>query len=117
MKKFAFISRHVPTVEQIALAAKLDIELVHVGDRDAFTGALADLFSDRLKFDGACVVHPAAALRVAGFYQKPVLVFENGNRAAEGQPPKFYAKAAWLHTLSSHNQVDRIYLDVQRDSD
>ena len=37
MKKFAFISRHMPTDEQINLAAKKDVELIHVGDRDAFS--------------------------------------------------------------------------------
>lgn len=90
MKKFAFISRHTPTREQIDLAAEKDIELVSIGDLDAFT-AMAEEVSKHGVFDGVIVVHPAAALNLIGAYA--VGVFENGNRAAEGDRPQFFAKA------------------------
>lgn len=92
MKTFAFISRHKPTPEQIALAAQLDIELLHVGDRDGFTVRPGEFLS----FDGVVVVHAAAALRLVAD-DRPVGVFENGNRAEPGKPPEFYAKALYLY--------------------
>lgn len=84
MKKLAFISRHVPSAEQIAIAAQADVSLVHVGDRDAFSVSVTELED----FDGVVVVHPAAAMRLAC---KAIWigVFENGNRAPEGQPVQF----------------------------
>lgn len=36
MKRYAFVSRHVPTYSQIEVAKKKGVELVHVGDRDAW---------------------------------------------------------------------------------
>ena len=92
--KFAFISRHEPTAEQHALAADRDIELVVVGDRDAFSVTPADI-AEAGDFDGVVVVHPAAAMRLAGRYQ--VGVFENANRAAPGERPTFTAIALWLY--------------------
>ena len=63
MKKFAFISRHEPTAEQIKLAQLNGIELTHIGDADAFT--VSACFVDNAgSFDGVVVVHPAAALRL-----------------------------------------------------
>lgn len=96
--RFAFISRHQPTPEQHSLARLEGIELVAVGDRDAFTVERAE-FSD---FDGVIVVHPAMALRLSGpgFY---VGVFENANRAPEGEKPHFVAKA--LHVYDWHDQL------------
>ena len=94
MKKFAFISRHMPTDEQINLAAKKDVELIHVGDRDAFS---VGPDSVGLGFDGVVVVHPAAALRLWHYY--PVGVFENANRAPEGEPPKFEAAAFHIYHI------------------
>ena len=93
MKKFAFVSRHVPTDSQIKLAAEQSVELVHIGDRDAFSITDADV---GLEFEGVVVVHPAAALRL--FHDFPIGVFENANRAPEGEPPKF--EAAAFHHLS-----------------
>lgn len=84
MKRLAFISRHVPTTEQIAVAAQADVELVHVGDRDAFSVSITEFEN----FDGVVVVHPAAALRLA-CQAAWIGVFENGNRAPEGQPVQF----------------------------
>lgn len=84
MKKLAFISRHVPTAAQIEIARKVDVEIVHVGDRDAFT-VNCEEFENH---DGVIVVHPAAALR---FSCKAdwIGIFENANRAPEGKPVQF----------------------------
>jgi hypothetical protein len=91
IRRFAFITRHAPTPEQNDLAAAQNIALVPVGDIDAF-GDLSDL---RLTlqnscFEGVVVVHPWLALALAPDY--PIGVFENANRAAEGEKPSFYAK-------------------------
>lgn len=97
MKKFAFISRHTPTPEQTELAAAQDIELVPVGDLDAFTVSIADL-GCTVGLDGVVVVHPAAALNLIRAF--PVGIFENGNRAPEGERPQFFAQA--LHVWEAH---------------
>ena len=96
MKKFAFISRHTPTDEQADLAQTQDVELVHVGDADAFSIG-PDFVDAHGAFDGVAVVHPAAALRLAPSFL--VGVFENGNRAAEGEKPQFFAKALHIYDL------------------
>ena len=93
MKKFAFISRHTPTAEQVALAQELEIELVPVGDTDGFT-VTPQWVVEQGKFDGVCVVHTAMALRLQFDYE--VLLFENANRAAEGEKPQFQAVKAVL---------------------
>lgn len=94
--KFAFISRHLPTEGQIALAAAEGIELAHVGDADAFTVSPAWV-DERGSFDGVIVVHPAAALQLATTYL--VGVFENANRAPVGEKPQFEAQALHLFDL------------------
>jgi hypothetical protein len=124
MKKFLFVSRHEPTARQHELAAEKGIKLVHVGDVDAFEGDVSHLFPkwdgpDRWtvgdethaayekwaaeeKVHGVIVVHPALALRlIPGLV---VGVFENANRAAPGEPPKFEAKA--LHLWSDMTHLD-----------
>ena len=85
MKRLAFISRHQPTADQLALAAKAGSDLVPVGDRDGFS-ILPEEFSG---FSGVVVVHAAAAIRChsAG---RAVGVFENSNRAPVGQKPDFH---------------------------
>ncbi|MCG5512815.1 hypothetical protein [Ectothiorhodospira shaposhnikovii] len=93
--KFAFISRHSPTPEQHALAAEQGVELVHVGDADAFS-VDSGFVHDHGPFEGV-VVHPAAALRLANNFL--VGVFENANRAPEGARPEFYARAFHLYDL------------------
>lgn len=94
--RFAFISRHEPTAEQIKLAADQDIELVPVGDADAFT--VSPSFVDHQgAFEGVVVVHPAAALRLAGSFV--VGVFKNANRAPVGEKPQFEAVALHLYDL------------------
>jgi hypothetical protein len=122
MKKFLFISRHEPTARQHELAAEKGIKLVHVGDVDAFEGDVYQLFPKwdgpngwqigddvhaayqkwvaEEKAHGVIVVHPALALRlIPGFM---VGVFENANRSAPGEPPKFEAKALHIWADRSH---------------
>lgn len=94
--KFAFISRHIPTDGQGQLAADKGIELVHVGDADAFT-VDPSFVDDHGAFEGVVVVHPAAALRLSGSFL--VGVFENANRAPEGERPTFEAVALHLYDL------------------
>lgn len=91
-KRFAFITRHEPTTEQGALAEENNIELISIGDHDAFTFN----FNQLEGFDGVIVVHAAAALRAkaAGF---AVGVFENASRAPVGQKPTF--EAVKLHVF------------------
>jgi len=48
-------------------------------------------------FEGAVVVHPAAALRLARCFI--IGVFENANRAPAGEKPQFEAKALHLFDL------------------
>lgn len=94
--RFAFISRHQPTPGQVAMAENQGIVLVPVGDRDAFTVSPGDV--DALgAFDGVVVVHPAAALRLAPAFL--VGVFENANRAPEGERPTFDAVALHIFNL------------------
>lgn len=97
---FAFISRHEPTTSQIAMARDEGIELLHVGDTDAFTVSPAFVFMHgehrQVTFDGV-VVHPAAALRLAGDFL--VGVFENANRAEPNEKPRFEAQALHLFDL------------------
>lgn len=91
MKKFAFISRHTPTDAQFRLAEEQGIDLYHVGDRDAFTFDPSEFE----EFDGAVVVHPWMALQMAR-YVRQVGVFENANRAPEGEKPSFEAVALYV---------------------
>jgi len=94
MKKLAFISRHAATPDQIALASEKGYELVPVGDRDAFAVSPGEFAA----FSGAVVVHPAMAIRLQGATPNFVIgVFENGNRAGEGEKPAFFAKALHLY--------------------
>jgi hypothetical protein len=96
MDRFALISRHEPTPEQVALAADCGVELVSVGDTDAF-GVSPSWVDSHGAFDGVVVVHPAAALRLAGSFL--VGVFENANRAPAGAPPQFCPRALHIYDL------------------
>ena len=94
--RFAFISRHLPTEGQVAMAEAQGIELQHIGDTDAFE--VSPSFVDHHgAFEGVVVVHPAAALRLAGSFQ--VGVFKNANRAPVGQPPQFEAVEFHIYDL------------------
>ena len=99
MKKFAFATRHNPTPEQVAAAAEKDIELVPIGDVDGFTVTLADI-AKHGDFDGVVVVHAGAALQLVR--DMDVGVFENVNRAPEGEKPQFVAGR--LHVWSCVRQ-------------
>ena len=86
--RFAFISRHTPTHEQISLAEQQGIELIHIGDADAFT--VSSSFVDEAgAFDGVVVVHAAAALRLCSSFL--VGVFKNGTRPGPDEKPQFFA--------------------------
>jgi fermentation-respiration switch protein FrsA (DUF1100 family) len=98
MKRFAFISRHQPTREQHDLALRLGIELFIVGDHDAFT-VVPDDFDPEGAYDGVIVVHPAAAMRLAPYYE--IGIYENASRAAEGERPTFYPVCLHLYDLRS----------------
>lgn len=104
LHRFAFISRHTPTQVQFELAAQYHIELVHVGDTDAFT-VTPEWVAEKGDFNGVVVVHPAAALRLVPHYI--VGVFENSNRAPEGAPPQFEAKRLelWLKGLRGKDDL------------
>lgn len=98
---FAFITRHAPTPEQVALAEQQGITLHGVGDADAFTvgNSFIHEAGNRLDvlFDGVVVVHPAAALRLCSEFL--VGVFENANRAPEGEKPQFAALALHVYDM------------------
>jgi hypothetical protein len=98
---FAFITRHVPTAEQVALASEQGITLHIVGDTDAFTvsNSFVHEAGNRLNviFEGVIVVHPAAALRLCDEFL--VGVFENANRAPEGEKPQFSALALHVYDM------------------
>lgn len=94
MQDFAFITRHSPTQEQIELAAEEGINLIPIGDMDAFTCEPTHV-AGHGDFIGVVVVHPAAAMRMCKVYD--VAVFENGNRAPEGEKPEFFAKALHVY--------------------
>jgi hypothetical protein len=94
--RFAFISRHTPTPAQFTLAEQQGIELIHIGDADAFTVSPSWVY-ERGAFEGVVIVHPAAALRLAGTFL--IGVFENANRAPEGAPPQFEAKSLHIFDM------------------
>lgn len=98
MKKFAFISRHEPAPEQIALASEKGIELVHVGDVDGFRVTPEWVKEQLPDVKGVCVVHAGAAMNLAEAF--PVALFENGNRAEIGEKPQFVAKELHIFDIS-----------------
>lgn len=112
MLKFAFVSRHVPTVSQIEMAGRAGIELIHVGDADAF-GPL-DINEIKAKANlekgeyivGYVVVHPAMAMKFVN--HSHVGIFENANRAPEGAKPTFEAVALHLFALGEGNNGPEI---------
>lgn len=105
MRKFAFVSRHEPTATQHELARKSGIELIHVGDRDAFAFPAAELQSEG--YVGVVVVHPQAAL-TAIFAGLDVGVFNNVNRAPIGERPQFETTDLVI-TSSVANQAEAAY--------
>lgn len=96
MKRFAFLTRHTATGEQIKIASDLNIELIPIGDKDAFTVTPEDILSHG-SFDGVIVVHPSAAIRLNNYFD--IGVFENEKRTvSEYDRPQFFAKS--LHIYS-----------------
>ena len=106
MQNFAFISRHAPTQGQVDIAAVQGIRLLHIGDMDGFnidfdeiayrmTSLLGDFDHTpyegwrREQVKGVIVVHAGAALTLSRVW--PVGVFENINRAPEGEKPSYEA--------------------------
>jgi hypothetical protein len=96
MRAFAFISRHSPTPGQVALAEEQGITLEPIGDMDAFS-VTPEKVAAHGAFEGVVVVHPAAALRLAETFK--VGVFENANRAPEGERPQFEAAALRVYDM------------------
>ena len=95
---FAFLSRHKPTQRQIDLTLAQGIELVHIGDRDAFTVEQSELFDhDEGPFDGVIVAHPAAAMRLCGSHM--IGVFKNEHRAPIGGAVTFEAESFHIWDL------------------
>lgn len=99
--EFAFISRHEPTAEQLALAADQGIALVHVGDADAFTLSPSFVYEMGNRhdhtFEGVVVVHPAAALRLCSAFL--VGIFKNGSRPGTDDKPQFFAEELHVFDL------------------
>lgn len=109
MKKLAFISRHVPTLEQAVLAAKYDFVLVHIGDMDAFTISVQDVRNACPDAGAVAVVHSAAALRLVSDF--PVCIFENENRAPEGERPQFKTVRMYLYRVSG-NKMESDHVEL-----
>lgn len=86
MKKFAFISRHTPTPQQVEIAKDRGIELVHVGDRDAFGGN--PLEGIGVEYTGVVCVH--ALIGVLALKRGLCVgVFENISRPGPDGKPQF----------------------------
>ena len=92
--KLHFVSRHQPTAKQVELAFEKGYELVFMGDLDAFDLQVVEQFLYRIKLQNevpavACV-HPLIAAQ-AILTGCELGVFENKNRAPEGERPTFEA--------------------------
>ena len=96
MEKYAFISRHKATESQHQLAGKQGIDLVEIGDRDAFFVSPSEV-DEAGAFSGVIVVHPAAALRLAGAFL--IGVYKNINRAPVGETPRFEAESLHVYDM------------------
>lgn len=95
MKTFAFISRHELTTRQRALAAAQGISLRHVGDMDAFTVNAGDV--NRHLYEGAVVVHPAAAMRLSWAFD--IGIFEKELSWETPMRPQFEAKRFYIYPI------------------
>ena len=98
MTRMNFVSRHVPTDDQIKLAADKGFKLVHVGDVDAFdVNAVDAVFTDN-PGTAFAVVNPALAMNLVSLARDTdvtIGVFQNAARPADGGKPTF--KAVNLH--------------------
>ena len=91
MKKFLFISRHEPSQKQRELAVDQRVQLIHVGDLDAFADDLEKQIAaldEKYEADGVVAVHPLIALMAARM-SLPCGCFRNVNRAPVGEKPQF----------------------------
>jgi len=96
MKNFAFISRHTPTAEQFRLCEEAGVNLLPIGDYDAFSVIKSNVLKNG-SFEGVVVVHPAAAMRLAADFI--VGVFENAQRQEEGGKMTFFPKRFHMYDL------------------
>ena len=95
-----FISRHDPTSQQIALAKDKGFTLIPVGDRDAFASNLREDLIVLLQKNNATAiacVHPSIAIMAMIAGADKIGVFENLNRAKEGEKPSFTAASLHLY--------------------
>jgi len=108
-KTYWFVSRHEPTIDQHRL---VNGNLVKVDDINAFDkNAINELVrkASEENVDGFIVVNPALALNIAAtaFEREEfttIGVFENANRAPEGQKPTFEAKTLhWWSVECGHD--------------
>ena len=90
--KAIFVSRHQPNADQYALCNKAGYELIHVGDLDVFSedfeNDLDVLINVEHNAELIIGVHPMVLL-VASAYGDKVGMFNNVNRAPEGEKPSF----------------------------
>lgn len=105
MKTLAFVSRHAPTPAQHALAREAGLDLIHVGDRDAFAPVEPHLIEN---YDGAVVVHPAAAVAWLAT-GKLVGVFENETRPPVGGVPQFDTRRLVVYAVPEDMPADPGY--------
>jgi hypothetical protein len=94
------IGRHDLTPEQGELATMAGLTIKSVGDIDAFTGDGCPFLEGH---HYVAVAHAAMALRLTaenavGSKEITIGVFENANRAKEGERPTFEAVALHLYT-------------------
>ena len=97
MSKTWFVSRHEPTLAQLALVPGL----IKVPDINAFDRLAVDTLLSQMgknDVDRVIVVNAALALNIAALAAEReqflcIGVFENANRAPEGEKPTFEASA------------------------
>lgn len=110
-KQIAFVSRHAPTAEQYALAEKAGMELIHVGDCNAFS--MEEVRKITKGYEYIAVAHVASAmLLLAGDNYSNniddrthvICVFENENRAPEGEKPQFFTRRMHTYVLCAYDE-------------
>ena len=108
MKTAIFISRHAPTQEQIELLADQDTNIIHVGDLDAFSDDLEDrvkALAQEHETTTVIAVHPLTC--IAGLSVNcRVGVFENVNRAPEGERPVFVCGGIHWRYMDGYSQFN-----------
>lgn len=90
MEKFAFVSRHEPTPDQIRVAEEQGVELIHKGDVNAF-GPGDPIVPWEISLDsvqGIIAVHPLVAVRAYALGMK-IGSFENLSRPGPDGKPQF----------------------------